>query len=114
MCKPHILIFPFPTKGHLLPLLDLTHPLALSLHHHHHRHPQEPPYAPPSPLRPPHHRLHPPPSFPFSPHPPSRRRKRPRTRPTRPLPRHRRSLQVPGPNPPVVQIPPFTFNSTSF
>ncbi|KAI9126893.1 hypothetical protein K1719_002489 [Acacia pycnantha] len=29
MCKPHILIFPYPAQGHLLPLLDLTHQLAL-------------------------------------------------------------------------------------
>ncbi|OIW04694.1 hypothetical protein TanjilG_06760 [Lupinus angustifolius] len=27
--KPHILIFPYPAQGHLLPLLDLTHHLAL-------------------------------------------------------------------------------------
>ncbi|KAF7808999.1 UDP-glycosyltransferase 89A2-like [Senna tora] len=30
MCnKPHILIFPYPAQGHMLPLLDLTHQLAL-------------------------------------------------------------------------------------
>ncbi|KAF7808996.1 UDP-glycosyltransferase 89A2-like [Senna tora] len=27
--KPHILIFPYPAQGHILPLLDLTHQLAL-------------------------------------------------------------------------------------
>ncbi|XVE85680.1 hypothetical protein DITRI_Ditri17bG0110400 [Diplodiscus trichospermus] len=27
--KPHILVFPYPAQGHMLPLLDLTHQLAL-------------------------------------------------------------------------------------
>ncbi|MBA0572774.1 hypothetical protein Golob_003095 [Gossypium lobatum] len=26
---PHILVFPYPAQGHMLPLLDLTHQLAL-------------------------------------------------------------------------------------
>ncbi|XP_028794127.1 UDP-glycosyltransferase 89A2-like [Neltuma alba] len=29
MAKPHILVFPYPAQGHLLPLLDFTHQLAL-------------------------------------------------------------------------------------
>ncbi|KAL4374275.1 hypothetical protein HN51_008081 [Arachis hypogaea] len=29
MSKPHILVFPYPAQGHMLPLLDLTHKLAL-------------------------------------------------------------------------------------
>ena len=27
--KPHIMVFPYPAQGHLLPLLDLTHQLCL-------------------------------------------------------------------------------------
>nr|KYP31462.1 Cytokinin-O-glucosyltransferase 1 [Cajanus cajan] len=30
MSKVHILVFPFPAQGHILPLLDLTHHLALA------------------------------------------------------------------------------------
>ncbi|KAK7309919.1 hypothetical protein RJT34_07048 [Clitoria ternatea] len=30
MSKAHILVFPYPAQGHILPLLDLTHHLALS------------------------------------------------------------------------------------
>ncbi|KAK4274480.1 hypothetical protein QN277_017691 [Acacia crassicarpa] len=29
MSKPHVLIFPYPAQGHILPLLDLTHQLVL-------------------------------------------------------------------------------------
>jgi hypothetical protein len=26
--RPHVLVFPFPAQGHMIPLLDLTHTLA--------------------------------------------------------------------------------------